>query len=364
MKLLKFLILALILLVSYLSFWPVPVEPHIWRPAKFQGYVGEYAKNERLETFTKLTMGDLSGPEAAIVDLNGDIVAATHEGFLVRFKLGAEVATPWVDVGGRPLGLDLDREGNIWVANAYKGLQKVLPDGTFKTLLDRVDGTAIAYADDVAVAANGKVYFSDATMRFPAEQWGGTFPASILDIVEHGRTGRIIEYDPISEQARVVMTDLSFANGVAASASGEFLLINETGEYRVWKLWITGDKAGQSEVLLDNLPGFPDNVSLGRDDVFWVGLMAPRSAQIDEYADKPFWRKLLIRLPTVMQPKAKAYGMVIGIDGDGKVLHNLQAPSGKLFTTTGLVETETDVYITSLTAPFLAKVRKADAGLP
>jgi len=219
------------------------------------------------------------------------------------------------------------------------------------------------YADDVAVATNGKIYFSDATTRFAAQDWGGTLAASLLDILEHGDTGRIIEYDPVNKQAKVVLKGLNFANGVAAAPDAPFILVNETGEYRVWKLWIDGPKSGQSEVILSNLPGFPDNVSAGLDGVFWVGIVAPRSSELDAIAAKPFWRKLSLRLPEFMRLQVQPYGMVVGIGSDGSVRHNLQAPSGRLYSTTGVVETGSDIYITSLTAPFLAKVSKTDAGL-
>ncbi len=335
----------------------------MWSAPKTEGYTGKFSPNSTLEQFDSMDMGDLSGPEAAVMDSNGDIIASSHEGWLVRFKPGSKEAQKWVDLKGRPLGLDIDQEGNIWVANAYLGLQRVTPDGEVMIATNKVENSLIQYADDVVVAPNGKLYFSDATTRFPAEQWGGTFPASVLDIVEHSKTGRVIEYDPESKQSKVVVEGLSFANGVTADPKGNFILINETGEYRVWKFWLDGDKAGQQEIIIDNLPGFPDNISVGQDGVFWVGIMAPRSKQLDDVADKPFLRKVMMRLPEAMRPQAKPYGMVIAINSRGEVVHNLQAPRGSLYTTTGVVETQSHLYVTSLTAPFLAKVSKADLGL-
>ncbi len=355
--------LVVALAIAYFSFWPVPITPHVWQPSIDPGFTGHFASNTRLEEFESLTMGRQTGPEAAILEADGSILATSHEGWLVRFQKNERVSEPWIDVKGRPLGLDADERGNIWVANAYLGLQKVTPEGAVSIAVDQVDGSLIGYADDVAVSKNGKIYFSDATTRFRAKKWGGTLPASILDIVEHGKTGRIVEYDPVSNTSRIVLKGLNFANGVASDPNGQFILVNETGEYRVWKLWVDGPKKGDREVILDGLPGFPDNISAGREGVFWVGLMSPRSKDIDKYAAKPFWRKVIIRLPEFMKPKPQDYGMVIGISSDGEVLQNLQSPSGRLYATTGLVETDDYLYVTSLTAPFLAKVKKSDAGL-
>jgi len=137
-------------------------------------------------------------------------------------------------------------------------------------------------------------------------------------------------------------------------------LVNETGEYRVWKIWVDGDRKGDSEVILEALPGFPDNIARGLNNNFWLGVVSPRSKPMDRLADKPFLRKLMMRLPSFMHPKAKHYGMVIEIDEEGTVLTNLQSPNGELFTTTGVAETDESLFITSLTAPFLAKLSKAE----
>lgn len=55
----------------------------------------------------------------------------------------------------------------------------------------------------VVVAKSGKIYLSDATTRFAPKDWGGTFEASILDIMELSSTGRILEYDPVKKETRV-----------------------------------------------------------------------------------------------------------------------------------------------------------------
>jgi sugar lactone lactonase YvrE len=213
------------------------------------------------------------------------------------------------------------------------------------------------------VVPNGRVYFSDASTKFAAADADGTLSASLLDIMEHGLYGRIIEYDPTSGDTQVVMTDLSFANGVAAAANGEFLLVAETGGYRIWKHWLAGDKSGQSEVLVDNLPGFPDNVHIGHDGRFWVGLTTKRTAILDDLSDKPFWRKVVQRMPEFMRPKVVAYGHVLAINGEGEVLQSLQDPNGKYPATTGAWETAKHLYVSSLTAPVLARFNKSKLGV-
>ena len=358
-------IIGIILLagVAYLLLWPVPVDPQTWQAPTAEGYTGEFAVNDKLETFERIEVAGLHGPEAAVSNSRGDLYATTHEGWVVRWMDASGTAEKWVNLGGRPLGIAFDADDNLWVANAYLGLQKVSPDRQVTTEVTKVDGIAVRYADDLDIAPNGKIYFSDASTKFAAEDWQSTLGASLLDLMEHGLYGRIIEFDPNTEESKVVMRDLSFANGVAMSPAGDFMLVAETGAYRVWKHWLQGPKRGSSEVLIDNLPGFPDNVHVGQNGRFWVGLTAPRSVALDDLSEKPFVRKIVQRLPAFMRPKVVAYGMVLAIDEQGDVLHNLQAPSGAVYATTGVSETDDAIYVTSLTAPFLAKYNKADLGI-
>lgn len=361
--LLNMLGLSIVFTLLYLFTWPVPVKPIGWNAPINLGYVGDFATNQKLEMFDRLDMGRFSGPEAAVHGPDGSLIAATHEGWLVRWDGDQREAVPFIDVGGRPLGIDYDDQGNLWIANAYIGLMKLSATGELSTVLTEVDGIEVRYADDVVAAPNGKIYFSDASTRFSAKEYNSTLTASLLDLTEHSDNGRIIEYDPQSGAARTVLANLTFANGVAADPQGRFILVAETGEYRIWKHWISGPNAGKSDVIIDNLPGFPDNIHIGKNGRYWVGLTAPRSKILDDLDGEPFWRKVMQRLPESMRPNVVPYGMVLAINEDGKVLENLQAPNGAVYATTGVAESEDYLFVTSLMAPFLARYKKRDLGI-
>ena len=226
-----------------------------------------------------------------------------------------------------------------------------------------MDGVPIVYADDLDLTEDGKIYFSDASSKFGAESNGGTYAASLLDIAEHGGHGRLLVYDPADQSTKLVMAGLNFANGVATAADSSFVLINETGSYRIHKYWLTGEKAGTAEVIIDNLPGFPDNIVRGRDGRFWVGLVSPRSQELDNISSSPLIRKMVQRLPQFMQLAAESYSHVIAIDGDGNVLTSLQDPNGQHHTNTGALETDDWLYISSLHADNLARIKREDAGI-
>jgi sugar lactone lactonase YvrE len=241
-----------------------------------------------------------------------------------------------------------------------KGLLAIGPDRKATVLADKVDGDPIRYADAVVVAKNGKIYFSDASGRFAPAQWGGTFDAAVLDIVEQACTGRILEHDPATHATRIVAKGFSFANGVALSGDEQSLFVAETGKYRVWRIAVAareldvgkGPSAGAS-IVFDNLPGYPDNLMRGQDGRIWLGFSGPRSAQIDAMADKPFLRELTLRLPRALWPLPKRHGHVIAFSEDGKVVADLQDPSGAYWETTGLTETADRLYVQNLHLPVL-----------
>ena len=356
----KFLLgLPIVILIAYLLFWPVSIEPQAWSAPRSKGYQGDFLVNHGLASFEKLHLDGLHGPEAIAQDSQGNVYASTHEGWIVRWTQGQLNAQKWLKVGGRPLGLAFDVDGNLWVANAYFGLMRVTPEGLITTPVTSVNGVPVRYADDVAIAPNGTVYFSDASTKFSAQD-EGTLEASLLDLMEHGRYGRVIEYDPVTQKSREVVSELSFANGVAIDPKGSYLLTVETGEYRVIKYWLSGSKAGTKQVIIDNLPGFPDNIHLGNDGRYWLGLTGPRVDIVDVLSDQPFLRKVIQRLPEFMRPNVAPYGMVIAIDGQGRVLSNLQDPSGAVYTTTGAHESAEFLYVSSLTSDFVARYKLSE----
>ena len=103
-------------------------------------------------------------------------------------------------------------------------------------------------------------------------------------------------------------------------------------------------------VLLDNLPGYPDNLMRGLDGKIWLGLVKPRNPTVDKLADKPFLRKLTLRLPRFLWPVPRPYGHVIAFTEDGRIVTDLQDPSGAYPETTAVTETRNRLYVQSLHA--------------
>ena len=349
---------------AYLAWWPVPIQPVAWSAPVAPGYQGVHAPNQRLAGLQIIDLQGEVGPEHIALGKDGKLYTTVLSGNILRMNPDGSGLEVFANTGGRVLGFDFDAAGNLIAADAVKGLLSIAPDGQVTVLADKVGNDPIRYADGVVVAQSGKMYLSDASTRFAPKDWGGTFEASVLDILEQASTGRVLEYDPATRSTRVVARGISFANGVALSQDEKSLFVNETGKYRVWKIAVdandldigqvngrvNGSTGGQARVLLDNLPGYPDNLMRGMDGRIWLGFAKPRGAAIDNMAGKPWLRSLTLRLPRALWPIPQPYGHVIAFTDDGQVVADLQDPAGAYPETTAITETADRLYVQSLHA--------------
>jgi hypothetical protein len=81
-----------------------------------------------------------------------------------------ETAEPVADTKGRPLGLQHDRSGNLIVADARRGLLAITPAGQVTVLADRFENQPLKFVDDLDIAADGTIYFTDASQRYGIDE--------------------------------------------------------------------------------------------------------------------------------------------------------------------------------------------------
>ncbi len=304
-------------LIGLLIVLPSPVEPAAWDPPPPMPMTGVYAPNERLKS-VEWWAKQLIGPEAIFVDPDSTVVTGLKDGRIVRLKPGVDEPQVIADTHGRPLALARHPDGRIIICDANRGLLALTGDSVIEVLSSDFGGIPFRFTDDLAIAANGVIFFTDASARHPIERFTD-------DLIEHQTTGRVLRYEPESRRTTLVADGFSFANGIALAPDESFLVVAETGAYRLWRLWLTGPKQGTKELFGDPLPGFPDNVRLSKArGVFWVAIGSPRNGLVDSLAHAPFVRSLIAKLPKAVQPKPARHAFVAAVDLEGRAVESLQ----------------------------------------
>ena len=305
-------------LAAYLLFWPVPISPARWTPPEAPPLTGLYEPNDKLANVERLEVG--LGPESVTVDNAGKVTCGLEDGSIVRWSTCEGTVETIVDIDGRPLGMGFDAAGNLIVCDLYGRLLSISESDDIRELVTQVDGEPLGLVNDLDIGADGTVYFSESSTETTD---------TLLDLLEHRPHGRLLAYHPATGEVEVLLDGLYYANGVALSAEESFILIVETTRYRVRRLWLSGPRQGEDEAFIDNLPGFPDGISCDDEGTFWLALMNPRNGFIDWALEHPWVRKVAARLPLAwFAGAAPRYGLVLALDTDGSVVHNLQDPPG------------------------------------
>ncbi|CAA0082249.1 Uncharacterised protein [Zhongshania aliphaticivorans] len=347
----------LVIIVGLALYARSPIDAVAFEAPIENGLTGEFASNERLAEVATYLRAYGTGPEDIVQGPNGEFYTGYQDGRIVRFNVSegrvlSGSLEEFINTGGRPLGMAFDHAGNLVVADAFEGLLSVSPAGEVTKLVAYSDDPTLRFIDDVDIAGDGTIWFSDASGRFGLHDY-------IYDLVEASATGRLLSYTPSTGKTKVHLTGLYFANGVALGPDDKWVLVNETGASRITRLWLTGAVAGSHDVFIENLPGMPDNISFNGVDTFWVAMPALRSKEIDALAQFPFVRKLVGGLPASLLVPSSKLGFVMGLGIDGEVKFNLQSASGVYHTVTSVNEYDGYVWLGSLAMPSIAAFPKA-----
>jgi ribose transport system permease protein len=228
--------------------------------------------------------------------------------------------------------LAFDRDENLIVCVGGMGLYGVTPAGkvykltneTNRTWYKVIDDSRMNLADDLDIAPDGKIYFSEATIRYDAHSW-------MLDQLEGRGNGRLICYDPYTKTTRTLVRNLVLPNGVCISHDGQSALIVSSWYCCINRYWIAGPKKGYFEPFVDVLPGVPDNMNRASDGGYWVAFAGMRSPAYDLCYRMPGFRRRMYK--TLPMDEWLFMGMnhggVVKLDANGKPQYSLWDPSGK-----------------------------------
>lgn len=110
------------------------------------------------------------------------------------------------------------------------------------------------------------------------------------------------------------------------------------------------------EVLVADLPGYPDNISLGSDGLVWVTIASPRDPVLGLLQTRApqAVRRLALRLPEALKPAPQRTVRVQAYDDSGSLRHDLEADAEAWHMATGVREHDGRVWLGSLVEPAVA----------
>ncbi|KAG8280869.1 hypothetical protein J6590_071361 [Homalodisca vitripennis] len=259
-KIALFLLLLAVVpgLPPYVEFEAFSIAPSV----PLEGYL---TLNSRLNGAERLFKGQIHGPEDLKVH-NGQLYTTLHGGHVVRIvndkiepivKFGQQCeGFHEEDLCGRPLGLAFDKNGMLYVADAYFGIFKVDPSTGKSVKLvsmnDTIEGKKPRLPNGIAVGSDGSVYWTDSSTSHSLHD--GLF------ITLASGNGRLLKYSPSTKSNTVLLDKIHFANGVALSDDESFLVICETISHRLLRKMIRKFRDCEATVLANFLIHFVHQV--------------------------------------------------------------------------------------------------------
>jgi len=164
-----------------------------------------------------------------------------------------------------------DREGRlVSCEHDTRRVTRTELDGRITVLADRFEGKPLNGPNDLVVAADGAVWFTDPGYGIDGDYEGHK------DVSELPRN--VYRLDPRSGQLKVVAGDFTRPNGIAFSPDGSRLYVVDTGithggPSHIRSFAVEGERLGQGRVFAENFaPGMTDGIRTDTDCNIWCSM--------------------------------------------------------------------------------------------
>ncbi|WP_340109725.1 ABC transporter permease subunit [Pikeienuella sp. HZG-20] len=293
-------------------------------PEDATGPGSPYAPNDRLKHVETIGLGQVEAPEDVVLDDDDHLYCGDRHGEIIRFFApDYKTSEVYARIGGQPLGMTFDAKHDLYVCVGGMGLYRVtndrkvelVTDETNRSLTSIIDDSRLRLADDLDILPDGRILFSEATIRYEMHEWP-------TDALEGRGNGRIILYDPKLKKTTTVLRNLIFPNGIVLASDNQSILFAQSWRCSICRYWFDGPKRGEVETVIDNLPGYPDNLNRASDGNYWLAIMGMRSPAFDLAMRKPgFRRRMAKQLPgdEWLAPNINT-GCIVKINEAGEVL--------------------------------------------
>ncbi|MFT3803944.1 MAG: SMP-30/gluconolactonase/LRE family protein [Burkholderiaceae bacterium] len=328
---------------------------------------GPLSPNSELDAFAPV-FDELTQVDDVIVGPDGCYVANGREVLLVSRADGSRTVIARFEARCGALALHPDYRVLVCVAGS--GLAAVRADGEI-VWLTKAGDASLNCLTAVAVAPDGAIVLANGSSRHAAADW-------LWDLMENNACGRIVVCDAGLGDARVLFDRLAWPHGVAFSADGRSLWFSESWTHRVSRTPWPPTAAGNREIVIGNLPGYPARLRATADGGFWLALFALRTHLVElVLTDDGFREEMMATIPPelwiapqyvsgrsyleplqgggmrklgILKPWAppRSYGFIGHIDGQGEFQRSLQSRvGGRNHGIVSVVETDGELLVVS-----------------
>ncbi len=347
------LVIAGILLVNSCALHPLA-----WQPEPKPLFTGTLSLNEKLSVTEKISLNGWFGPEDILFDGDGNLYCGVHnkeydfsDGRILKIDTSGKVEI-FINTNSWVSGLHFDGKGNLIALSHKLGLISITPDKEVTVLATKDDkGRPFLIPNGLDIASDGKIYFSNTSYE---SAYNVKYGRKL--ILEVRPSGGLYCYDPATKKVETLIDGTYFGNGVVLSKDESHLLMTETEKYRILRYWLTGKMEGKTDVFMENLPGFPNGISIRDNGSYWLGFSTKRNDALDKIHPKTGMKKFVYALPNFLQPKQELFGMVLNISQNGEIINALFDSTGKFVPEAGAVkEFNGHLYIGGDVTSFIGK---------
>lgn len=336
------------------------IKPLAWQPQTKPLFEGTTKLNNELTTITKVDLGVWVGAEDIVFDSHGNLYCGVHkalndfsDGKILKINPDGKIEI-FYDAGSWVAGLHFDKQGNLIALSHKQGLISINPEKKVTVLANKDNkGRNFLIPNGLDIDSKQNMYFTNTSSESPY-----TIKYGRKLILEMKYNGGLYQYNPTTKEVITLIDGTYFGNGVVVSKDESFLLMVETTKYRILKYWLKGENTGKTEVFMDNLPGFPNGVSIREDGTFWLGFTTKRNDALDKIHPKPQMKKFVYGLPNWLQPKEDKFGMVMHISENGTILNTFFDSTGIIMPEAGSVKEQNGfLYMGGDNLPYIAKYK-------
>jgi hypothetical protein len=134
----------------------------------------------------------------------------------------------------------------------------------------------------LAPGADGNLLATDGSADEPCGEW-------VRDLLNRGRSGRLLSIDVETGAARVRASGLQFAFGTVSA--GKDVLVSESWKHRLLSVASNGSTC----IALDQLPVYPSRIVPASDGGFWLTAFTARTQLIEFILRERGYRKRMMR---------------------------------------------------------------------